>query len=1292
MSANDDVAIIGMAGRFPGAKSVRDYWDNLCAGRESLTTFSAEEMRAVGVRPSQIANPDYVPVRGAMRGIDLFDAEFFGFTPREAELTDPQQRLFMEQTWDALETAGYNPDTYGEPIGLFAGSSLSNYFFMMNAVPAIVESAGAFQLEIGNDKDFLCTRTSYKLNLSGPSVNVNTACSTSLVAITLACQSLLTHQCDMALAGGVSIHIPEPTGYVYTKGGIMSPDGHCRAFDAGARGTVGGNGVALVVLKRLADALEDGDAIVAVIKGFALNNDGGRRVGFTAPSIDGQAAVVCEALALAGVDADTIGYVEAHGTGTSLGDPIEVEALTRAFRSFTPKRQYCALGSVKTNVGHLDSAAGVAGLIKAALAVSHGLLPPTLHYERPNPRIDFAASPFYVNATLQPWVSDGPRRAGVSSFGIGGTNAHIVLEQAPARPVGSASRPVLILPLSARTPAALRVAAANLAEHLDRASDGAGAPRDPHRLADTAYTLAVGRKNFAQRLAVVCADQAEGVAALGAIDTSPAIVRGAWSGAPCGVAMLLTGQGSQYVGMGRDLYEREPVFRQAIDRAAAYLQPLLGLDLRVVMHTGPDTLLRETWVTQPALYVLEHALLKLWASWGVEPAVLLGHSLGELVAATSAGVWDEEAGLRLVAARGRLMWATERGAMLGVRLDEREAGRYEGAGVSIAAVNGRRQVVYSGDVAAIAALRARLDADGVPARPLAVERGFHSATMEAIREPFLAELRGMTLRSPARRFLANVTGRWAGDEVREPEYWWRQMREPVRFAESVRELARAHAGPWLEVGPGNALGQLVRAELRGARPPPAVLSSLSAAPGGDQQHMAHAVAALWVQGVPFDWAAYYRDERRHRVPLPTYPYERQSYWAAIPNRVATGEIVATGETVAAGVAVPLRLPTAHHARPPPDTSFVDASTETEIAVASVWRDLLGLDRIGVADDFFALGGDSLLILQMAQRLRELLGVEIPLESFLQDPTVAGLAGAIGSHQGAGAGPSVLAPMRTTGSRPPFFAVHPIGGGSFIFRHLMHHLGSDQPFYGLQALGLADIGDAGDPFPSMEDMARTYVDAIRTVRAHGPYFLGGLSWGGVLAFEMARQLSAAGEEVRLVALLDTPAPAELSKLGALDDATMLVGLARDLGFQRGIALSVTVDEVRALDPEAQYVRVLDALQRAGCLSADATTRWLRRHLQGYRSRLRLVRDYAPGIYNGRLTFFRAGSLDAEMTPHLDQLNLDYHDPVSAWGRLSGEPVDLFTVPGNHSEIVFEPHVQRLAEYLSACITRGASCAA
>src|SRR5689334_704855 len=666
----EGIAIVGMAGRFPGARNLDEFWRNLHDGVEAISSFSEEELRAAGIDSALLRDPAYVKAGGILEDIELFDASFFGINHREAEMMDPQHRVFLECAWEALENAGYNSDSYDARIGVYAGHGLTSYLLsnLYSNRQSIWALSGGQSL-LGNEKDYLSTRVSYKLNLSGPSISVQTACSTSLVAVHLACQSLLNGECSMALAGGVTISVPQKAGYKYEEGGIMSPDGHCRTFDASAKGTVAGSGVGIVVLKRLEDALASGDTIHAVIKGSAINNDGSQKAGYTAPSIEGQAAVISEALHMAGVEAATIGYVEAHGTGTVLGDPIEVAALTQAFRAGTDAKEFCAIGSVKSAIGHADTAAGVAGLIKTVLALKHKQLPPSLHFEVPNPGIDFADSPFYVNAKLGEWTSNGtPRRAGISSFGIGGTNAHVIVEEAPDGAAAGTVRPLHLITLSAKTAGALATSAGNLAAHLRQHPE--------LNVADVAHTLQRGRKAFDHRLVVVCRDLDEAVAALEAQDAR--VVTSVQETNDHPVLFMFPGQGAQHPGMSAELYEVEPAFRKQIDLCSELLRPHLGCDLRSLLYPSQENFdeagerLKQTMFTQPALFVVEYALAKLWLSWGVRPRAMIGHSIGEYVAACLAGVLSLEDALMLVAMRGRLMQSTPPGAMIAVPLPDGE--------------------------------------------------------------------------------------------------------------------------------------------------------------------------------------------------------------------------------------------------------------------------------------------------------------------------------------------------------------------------------------------------------------------------------------------------------------------------------------------------------------------------------------------------------------------------------------------------------------------------------------------
>lgn len=860
----EPVAIVGMAGRFPGARDVEGFWNNVRRGVESIRFFTADELTAAGVPAEWLADSRYVRARGVVEDVDKFDAGLFGYTPREAEIMDPQQRVFLECAWEALEHAGCDPDQFTGAIGVFAGTGFNSYLRLIGADPALADY-NPVQLGIASDKDFLATRVAYKLNLRGPAVAVQTACSTSLVAVHLACRSLQAGDCAIALAGGVRITVPQESGYHFQDGSILSPDGHCRVFDAGAQGTVSGNGSAVLVLKRLADAVAEGDTIHAVIVGSAVNNDGSQKVGFTAPGVEGQAAVIRDAHRAAGVDPRTIGYVEAHGTGTVLGDPVEVSALTTAFGT---EGQYCALGSVKSNIGHLDAAAGAAGLIKATLSVARAELLPSLHYSAANPAIEFSRGPFAVNTTARPWPhSDVPRRAGVSSFGLGGTNAHVVIEQGPAVAAEPSRRRAHLLVQSARTPEALELLRHRLLEALDTNADV--------DLADVAHTLQVGRRALAYRRALVCGSREDAVAALRS--AAPVTERAADS-APS-IVFMFSGQGAQRVGMLRELYDLEPAFRAEVDRCAELLKPLIGSDLREALYPADMAAadaaarLQQTAVAQPALFVTEYALARLWMSWGVRPAAMIGHSVGEYVAACLAGVMSLESALSVVAMRGRLMQEMPPGAMVAVPLDEAGAALLIGGDVSLAAVNAPGQVVLSGSVDAIAAVEARLTDRGITPQRLQTSHAFHSAMMEPILARFRAHLADVPLRPPSIPFVSNVTGTWVDSAATTADYWVAHLRSAVRFADGIRTLA-AEPRVFLEVGPGQALATLAKHSANGA----ITLASQSRGAASDSASILAALGRLWTMGTRVEWAAVYAGEQRRRIALPTYPFERTRYW------------------------------------------------------------------------------------------------------------------------------------------------------------------------------------------------------------------------------------------------------------------------------------------------------------------------------------------------------------------------------------------------------------------------------
>ncbi len=1038
----DGIAIVGMAARLPGADTPAEFWANLCNGRESISRFAPEAMED-SFGPDVRNAPEYVRARPILEDVENFDAAFFGMHAREAELTDPQHRVFLECCWQALEDAGYDPARYDGAIGVFAGSSMNTYFLNnVCAERAVIEEftsnyqLGKYTMLVGASQDFLATRVAYKLNLRGPAVTVQTACSTSLLAVAQACQSLLLYQSDMVLAGGVSITFPQKRGYLYQEGGMASRDGHCRTFDADASGTIFGSGAGVVVLKRLEEALADGDHIYAVIKGSAVNNDGAGKVGFTAPSVDGQATVIATAQAVAGVDARSIGYVECHGTATPLGDPIEFAGLLKAFRTSTQEVGFCALGSAKSNVGHLDAAAGVTGLIKAALALKHGQLPPTLHFRSPNPRIDFASSPFFVNASLIDWPQRGQsRRAGVSAFGVGGTNVHVVVEEPPTLlPALPAGRRQLLL-LSARSESALVQARAGLAAHL-RANPGLP-------LEDVAYTLQLGRQAFAYRSTIHCAttDEAAALLATAPFAATPPARESA------GVAFMFPGQGSQYQGMGGDLYRHEAVYRRHVDECADILQSTMGLDLRPLLYgderaADRDDPLRATCLAQPAIFVTEYALARLWMAWGLQPCGMVGHSIGEFVAACVAGVIRLEDALDVVAARGRLMQALPPGGMLAVRLPEAKLLPMLGDELDLAAVNGPSLCVAAGPLEAIAALEVRLGAGDVMARRLHTSHAFHSRMMDPAVDALADRLASIALSPPTLPYVSTVTGDWIRpEEATSPTYWARHCRLPVRFAAALATLARAPTPVLLEVGPGRALttlaSQILASDSVGHGPRQAVLASLpdAARESRDDVSMCEALGRLWTAGVAPDWTAVHAPATPHRVSLPTYPFERKRHWIDAPRPAGFAHVQPTalaatecdGRRAASVIPNSISDDQPMHSAPVAtvdanrsEAARIDAARSTLVAI---FDRLSGEDLTGADDQatFLELGFDSLFLGQVAQQVQARFGVKVTFRQLLGDlPNLAALS----NHLASAMPPEPASPAQPQAAGPA--AATPVG--------------------------------------------------------------------------------------------------------------------------------------------------------------------------------------------------------------------------------------------------------------------------
>nr|WP_062330488.1 type I polyketide synthase [Herbidospora sakaeratensis] len=906
--SDDDrrIAIVGMAGRFPGAGDVDAFWRNLRDGVESISFFTPEELKAAGVDEALVHDPAYVPARPILDDVAGFDAQFFGLSPRMAALTDPQQRLFLEVCWEALEHAGYGAPEHRGRVGVYGGANISTYLLQMGErLLREDEDVSHYEIIMGNDKDALTTTVSYLFDLHGPSVAVQTFCSTSLVATHLAVQSLRAGECEMALAGGVSIRVPDKVGHVFGPGGMESPDGHVRTFDAQARGSMFGDGAAVVLLKRLSDAIRDGDHVWAVIRGSAMNNDGALKVGYTAPSVVGQARVIADAMADAGVTGEDISYVEAHGTATELGDPIEVAALTRAFGP-TEEAGYCPIGSVKTNVGHLDRAAGASGLIKTSYALTNQVIPASLHYTAPNPEIDFDNSPFYVNAELSPWRTRAgrPRIAGLNSLGMGGTNVHMVIEEAPARPASvedEKGRRHQILPVSARNAVAAEEAARRLGDHL------AAAPGT--RLADAAYTLQVGRKTFEHRKVAVATTTSEaarvltGDGLLSRVDT----VQGRQT------AFLFAGVGEQYPGLVTEIYRREPAFRAALDECLEILRgPLDGVDLPGLVaggrgagadlavllgraeQTGDDRAgtLKRTEIAQPALFAVEYALARTLTAWGVQPRLMLGYSLGEYVAACLAGVLSLPDALALVAYRAELISTLPAGSMVAVSMaaeDVRRKFRLERRGLDLAAVNGPQVSVVAGPSDEMERLVAELRRAEIPCRALDTTHAFHSRMLRPVGGELTDWVKAnIRLNPPELPYISNLTGELAhADLVCDPGYWAEHMCGTVRFGAGVETLLADPELAVVEIGPGQSLGALVRGAGCPPRRWPLILHALPGAsdPRPDDEVLAGCLARLWLVGAELDWNAYHGRLPEAataglpgRIPLPTYPFQRRRHW------------------------------------------------------------------------------------------------------------------------------------------------------------------------------------------------------------------------------------------------------------------------------------------------------------------------------------------------------------------------------------------------------------------------------
>ena len=962
------IAVVGMACHLPGAQNIDEYWANLRDGVESVHFFSDEELLAAGESAANLANPDYVRAQPLLKNFDKFDAKFWGFSPQDAAVTDPAHRMFLEVAYQAIEHAGHTAYDAEGKVGVFASSGASQYWMdNLKSNPQLIEEMGEFLVRhTGNDMNFLATRLSYELDLRGPSLNIQTACSSTIVGIHMAIQSLLGSECDTAIVGGATVLLPQQRGYVYKEGEILSPDGHCRPFDSQSAGTVFGSGAGAVVLRRLEDALEDGDTIYAVVAGSAINNDGAQKIGYLAPGVDGQASAISEALEISGVEAEDISYIEAHGTGTQVGDPIEFEALNQVYREATKQRHYCRVGSVKSNIGHLGEAAGVASLIKVVLSLQNKQLPPSINYQAPNVDIELDDSPFVINDRLADWENKdaGKKRlAGITALGAGGTNAHIVVGEAPESEVFDASeKNKQLLVLSAKTSSALDAVCRNLATALRE--------QPALNLADVAYTLQIGRRAYKYRRAIAVSNSDEAIFLLEGGDAKRVSDYQADEREPS-LVFTFPGGGAQYAGMGAELYQTEAVYREAFDACMNCLGAELANKVKNLVFASAENLeaastdLERPSNTLPALFATEYALAKYFIDLGAKPAAFIGHSMGEYTAACLAGVMQLNDAVNLVALRGRLFERVSLGGMLSIALSESKARELLPDQIDIAAVNAPDLCVASGPVEYIETLQAELEAQQIDCTRIRINVAAHSSMLDEVLDEFRQFCQTVKFSKPEIPFTSNYTGGWISDEqATDPNYWVNHLRNTVRFADNVATVLADDERVLLEIGPGRTLTNLAqagevqaRATLNSMRHPNEACS--------DVEYALRTYGHLWAAGLATDWSELWGDERRRRIALPGYAFERKAYW------IDPGVAVAAANDASASLSKRVnmddwfgRLSWQQSSLPIADNANSNADSKSESTVSNTW--LIFADKVGVSQAFIESLDDSAKIITVVQ--------------------------------------------------------------------------------------------------------------------------------------------------------------------------------------------------------------------------------------------------------------------------------------------------------------------------------------
>lgn len=1242
------IAIIGMAGRFPKAESVEKFWQNLCDGFDCISTFSREELQAAGVPPELLESPDYVSANGILKDFDRFDADFFGISAREAEVMDPQQRLLLEEAWHVFEDAGLDPARIGVRVGVFIGSSLNTYLFE-NVLPHrnIVESLGSFAVMIGNDKDFAATRVSYKLGLLGPSMSVNTACSTSLVAIHQAVTAIRDGQCEMAIAGGACVRSRQIDGYRYEIGGILSRDGNCRAFDAEATGMVGGNGVALVLLKPLDKAISDKDHIYAVIKGSSVNNDGFDKIGFTAPSVRGQSLVIRDALDRAGVEPQTVLYVEAHGTGTQLGDSIEVAALAENYATGVERELPLLLGSVKTNVGHLDAAAGVAGMIKTALCLHEHSLVPSIHFKERNPQIEWPGDSIKVSTQTCPWNGNGtPLRAAVSSFGIGGTNAHVILEEPPViertEQIPDDDEHRLIL-FSGKTERALKANAEMLADWLKMHHDTS--------LADVAYTLAFGRRHWEYRSAVCVTSMSEAVEML-----SESLI--SFDRADS-VAFMFSGMGAQKPGMGSALYNRIPLFKSCIDQCAEILRPILGLDIRKFLLADPDDesaieLLNQHRIGQPVVFTLEYALAQFWMSIGLSPRVLIGHSLGEWVAACVAGVFTLPDALRLVSLRGGLMEAQRKGAMLAVTLSEAELVNILPDGLDIATVNALDQIVVAGSAEEIDNFVLHLEKKQVHCKILrGVKLAAHSSVMEPALGPLRAAIASVTRHAPNPEIsiVSNITGCILEPaQLQSPDYWTEHLRQCVRFADGLNTLWGLKGLALLECGPAHTLCNIAHHDVR--KPDNrAVIASFygDIEPDMGWKRILESAGTLWSVGLSINLEKLFEPQGfgGKRIPMPGYAFQRQRYWLNAESMPEAASSI-TVETI--------------ENEPQQTPSNL---SPTEERVISIMLNLLGPVNLGRHRDFFLCGGNSLMAVRLASNLRDAFGIPLTPRQIIKERTPAKIAALLedgGAHAKATSESDSCLVLLSRGNdqMQPIVLVHAVGGGIFIYRELLQALDTEHPVYGLQAPGL---WDDSSPIKGLRRQAELYYSSLLKAGINHPVMLAGSSYGGLVCYELNQLYHKAGHRSALVALFDSPGPGHMPARMESEAEICAWMLSRDIP-SRNYASDLAM--MQGVNHEGRVSFLLDQIRLK--IMPYATENDVKSLLRVFSQNLANMWNWIPEPHQAKILFFKAA----------EHVELLAENPEQAWVPLATDGIDILLSPGDHSSMLSFPHVSFIAE--------------